>query len=99
LEFMCLGVPLIVADTRVDRYYFNQDVVTFFEGGNVDSLADSMLELMLDAGARSSQANRALGFVKKYQWQSRKHEYFELVDGLVGKPSTLLFAGSDGRAA
>ena len=46
LEFMMLGVPVILAETTVDRYYFNDDVVTFFPSGDVDVLADCMLRLI-----------------------------------------------------
>lgn len=30
LEFMALGVPLVVADTRVDRFYFDDSLLRFF---------------------------------------------------------------------
>jgi glycosyltransferase involved in cell wall biosynthesis len=46
MEFMSLGVPVIVSETKIDRYYFDDSVVRFFQSGNSDALADAMLEVM-----------------------------------------------------
>ena len=34
MEFMSLGVPMVVSNTKIDRFYFNDSVVRFFESGN-----------------------------------------------------------------
>ena len=34
LEFMALGVPVVVADTRIDKHYFNESLVRFFKSGD-----------------------------------------------------------------
>jgi glycosyltransferase involved in cell wall biosynthesis len=34
MEFMSVGVPVVVSSTKIDRYYFNDAVVRFFESGN-----------------------------------------------------------------
>ena len=39
LEFMCMGVPAIIASTSIDRYYFNASIAQFFPSGDVDELA------------------------------------------------------------
>ena len=33
MEFMAVGVPVVVSNTKVDRYYFDESVVRFFESG------------------------------------------------------------------
>ena len=38
MEFMSLGVPMVVSDTKSDRYYFDDSVVRFFESGNPEVL-------------------------------------------------------------
>ena len=83
LEFMTLGVPIILAETTVDRYYFNDDVVTFFPSGDADALAESMLKLIEDGDSRAQQRARAQAFVATYSWDVRKYEYLSLVDRLV----------------
>src|ERR1039458_184132 len=39
MEFMSLGIPTVVSSTRIDRFYFDDSVVRFFESGNVDALS------------------------------------------------------------
>ncbi len=94
LEFMILGIPIILADTTIDRFYFNDDVATFFPSGDCDALAERMLKLIHDAGLRSRQAANALAFVKPYSWDARKSEYLSLVDSLakVVRPTETLSA-------
>jgi glycosyltransferase involved in cell wall biosynthesis len=44
LEFMALGIPLVVADTRIDRHYFSEDLLRFFKAGDERALADRIVE-------------------------------------------------------
>ena len=84
LEFMSLGVPIIVSKTKVDEFYFNETIVKFFEPGNENDLADAMILLAKDKKLRDSLAENALRFVQENQWEVRKHIYLDLVDSLVG---------------
>jgi glycosyltransferase involved in cell wall biosynthesis len=85
LEFMMLGVPIIIADTKVDRLYFSSKVVTFFHSGDVENLAEAIQRLMEDEVARNTQAARAREFVERYSWASRQKDYLRLVDKLLDK--------------
>jgi len=84
LEFMSLGVPLIVSDTAVDTYYFNDSVVTFFHDEDEHDLARCMLTMYKHPEFRRELAANALEFVKKYSWAARKDFYLSLVDSLAG---------------
>ena len=48
MEFMSLGIPVVVSKTKIDQYYFNDSVVRFFESGNSDALATAMLAVLQD---------------------------------------------------
>ncbi|HRZ20785.1 MAG TPA: glycosyltransferase, partial [Bacteroidales bacterium] len=85
LEFMSLGVPLIVSATRIDKFYFNDSVVMFFNPGDENDLAGCMLRLARDEGLRNRLRENALSYVKSYSWEKRKFEYLDLVDSLVRK--------------
>ncbi|MDW5265959.1 MULTISPECIES: glycosyltransferase family 4 protein [Acidobacteriaceae] len=87
LEFMMLAVPIIIADTRVDKLYFNTDIVTFFRSGDIADLASCMRRLMEDKLLRMEQAAKALVFVKSYSWDSKKNDYMALVDRLTARVS------------
>ncbi len=87
LEFMTVGVPLIVPNTTIDSYYFDDSLVTFFTANDEASLADAMLRAVKNPELRRRHAENALEFVKKFTWDTNRAGYLDLVDFLVnGKP-------------
>lgn len=85
LEFMSLAVPVIVSDTKVDRYYFNDSLVKFFRSSDEKDLADSMLLLIQNEELRHRLAKNAEDFISRNNWDVKKAEYLDLVDSLIGK--------------
>lgn len=85
LEFMSLGIPVIVSGTIIDRYYFDDSVVKFFTPDDVDDLAQSMLTLLQSKKMRDTFRDNALCFVENYRWSKKKNEYFNLVDSLINQ--------------
>ncbi len=85
MEFMSLGIPVVVSETRVDRYYFNDSIVRFFQSGNVDDLARAMHEVLTDQQLRDSLIRNATEYVERESWERNKNRYLELVDGLVAR--------------
>jgi glycosyltransferase involved in cell wall biosynthesis len=83
LEFMSSGVPVLVSNTKIDQYYFNDSVVKFFEDGNEEDLATKMLAIMRDQAGAKAMAERALEFVRPFDWEVNKQVYLDLVDSLV----------------
>ena len=85
MEFMAMRVPVIVADTQVDQYYFDASVVKFFRGGDEQDLARSMLLLIKNPEVRTTLANEAFKLVEWNNWDTMKKDYLALVDSLVGE--------------
>ncbi len=83
LEFMALGVPLIVSKTKIDSYYFNDSLVKFFESENEADLAASILLLRCDSKLRERLAANASKYAQQNNWDVKKEEYLRLVDSLV----------------
>ena len=83
MEFMAMGVPVVASKTRIDQYYFTEDLVQFFDPENVDDLAAKILELVRDSRKREALRTRALEFIQQNNWDVRKQEYLDLVDDLV----------------
>jgi glycosyltransferase involved in cell wall biosynthesis len=83
LEFMSLGVPIIISKTKIDQYYFNDSIVKFFEPGNEKDLANAMLLLMKNRHLREELSQSAFKFVAKNNWDVKKSIYLKLVDSLV----------------
>jgi glycosyltransferase involved in cell wall biosynthesis len=82
MEFMSLGVPVVISNTKIDRYYFNDSVVRFFESGNADALAREMIALLRDPGLRRELASRASEYAAENCWDRRKADYLHLVDSV-----------------
>jgi len=82
MEFMSLGVPMVVSSTKIDRYYFDDLVVRFFESGNVEQLAEAMQEVLSKPELRDKMVRQAQDYVSRNSWASRKGEYVQLVDRL-----------------
>jgi glycosyltransferase involved in cell wall biosynthesis len=101
LEFMAMGVPVIVADTKVDRHYFDDSVVKFFRSGDEKSLAEAMLTVVRKPGVRDRLVRNASEFVSRYDWTSNQYRYLEIVDRLVGKnaQARTAHAGNHARSA
>lgn len=83
LEFMMLGVPVIVADTKIDRYYFNDSIVRFFRSEDEKDLALNILALLRDSESRERQIRSAEQFVSQNSWDRRKSEYLSLLHALL----------------
>jgi len=82
MEFMSVGVPVVISSTKIDRFYFNDSVVRFFESGNVDALAQGMLELLNNPALREKMVQRASEYVTQNSWEVRKSDYLALVDSI-----------------
>ncbi len=88
MEFMSVGVPVIVSDTKIDRFYFDDSVVRFFPSGDDEALAAAMLQLIRDKPLRQRMVERALDYAARNSWSSRKTEYLNLVDSLCSVKGT-----------
>ena len=85
MEFMSVGVPVVISNTKVDRYYFNDSVVRFFESGNAEALAGQMLQLLRNPDLREQMISRGLEYAAQNCWNHRKADYLNLVDLLLGR--------------
>jgi glycosyltransferase involved in cell wall biosynthesis len=87
MEFMSLGVPVVVSSTRVDRHYFNESVVRFFESGNHEELAQAMYEVLTNSQLRESMIRSANDYAACQSWGRHKSGYLQLVDALIARQS------------
>ena len=83
LEFMALGVPIIISRTRIDQFYFNDSLVTFFESDNEKDLSDKMLLLIKDRDLREKKIANSLEYIQKNSWNVKKHLYIDIVNSFL----------------
>jgi glycosyltransferase involved in cell wall biosynthesis len=82
MEFMAVGVPVVVSDTKIDRFYFDDSVVRYFESGNDNALAEAMFDVLTNSETRLAMVVRASEYATRNSWESRKGDYLRLVDSL-----------------
>lgn len=86
MEFMSLGVPVVASATKIDRYYFDDSIVRFFESGNEDALAEAMYEVLKNEPLRREMVVRAEEYAARHSWDNYKREYLNLVDSICPSP-------------
>lgn len=87
LEFMMLGVAVIVTRTRIDSLYFDETMVRFFESDNDAQLADEILLLYQNPAVRAQLAKNGLEHARQNGWPERQYDYLQLVDRLAQRPA------------
>ncbi len=87
LEFMSLGVPVLVSSTRIDRFYFNEEVVQFFEAEDLEDLAEKLLFLLKNESFRENLSAGAMEMARNFSWGLKKTNYLKVVDSLCRRAS------------
>ncbi|HEY5814599.1 MAG TPA: glycosyltransferase [Terrimicrobiaceae bacterium] len=85
MEFMSLGVPLVVSKTRIDSFYFDDSVVRFCESENVEDFAQAIIELLTNNELRERLVANAQRYVVNNRWADKKQRYLDLVDRLISE--------------
>ena len=59
MEFMSQGVPVVVSRTKIDSFYFEEGIVHFFRSGDIEAMAEAMLDIVDKTGvSRVSDCTR-----------------------------------------
>ncbi len=80
MEFMSQGVPVVASRTKIDTYYFQDHEIAFFESGNFEDLAAKLIRIWSDPAYARTLARNGFAYVAANNWESKKHEYFSIVD-------------------
>jgi glycosyltransferase involved in cell wall biosynthesis len=84
MEYAALGIPTIVARTSCISKYFDENMVAYFEPGNVDELADNILKLSVEKNQLIVLANNIKIFNERYNWKDHQEKYVQIIQDLVG---------------
>jgi glycosyltransferase involved in cell wall biosynthesis len=83
LEYVSLGIPTVVPRLRTIEHYFTNEMVTFYEPENVDSLAAAIRNLHGQEDVRRRQATQARDFLTRYGWERQGQELVTMYQSLV----------------
>jgi glycosyltransferase involved in cell wall biosynthesis len=79
LEYVYLGVPVVVPRLAVIARYFDDTMVRFYEPENVEQMADAIVELFHDREERERLARTASTFYQKYSCKGQADRYLDLL--------------------
>jgi len=84
LEYMTLGIPIVISNTTAHRYYYDDKMVVFFKPEDESNLAKSIISLYRKSPAEwDGQIDHAMKFLDKQNWSHAKETYYKIIDSLV----------------
>ena len=82
MEYIALGIPVIVARTEIVSRYFDDSMVMFFKPGDASDLARCILKLYQEPELCQYLSRNAAKFLETHCWEKEKEKLFSLVDSL-----------------
>jgi glycosyltransferase involved in cell wall biosynthesis len=79
LEYVALGIPVVVARTSVVSHYLGEDLVEYFDPENVSDLALHIIRLYRDEDRRKLLIRNSEVFNGTYNWSSQKSAYIRFI--------------------
>lgn len=80
LEYLAMGLPVVVSKTKAASCYYHDKMVLFFEPGNAPDLAKKIIYLCRNMSVRKNMVRQAMQFNQKYHWQKYETIYFAILD-------------------
>lgn len=95
IDYTVLGIPAIVPRLKAIEYYFSEDMVSYFEPENVDSMADAVMKLYRDRTRRERQARSARKFLDQNRWDGRNNGLRGLYENLFNGDAGSIGSNTD----
>lgn len=83
MEYVALRVPVVAPRLRTIQHYFADDMVTYYEAEDIESMADAIYALYREPELRSRQVQRAGAFLSEYGWERQGVELVNFYQRLV----------------
>jgi glycosyltransferase involved in cell wall biosynthesis len=84
-EYLALGKPVIVPETRGIRDYFDADSMLFFKGGDVESLAAQIQRVFDHPEKTQAVIREGQKVYRRHLWKEEERRLLRLIAGLVRK--------------
>lgn len=83
LEYVALGIPVVAPRLRTIAHYFADDMVSYYEPDDVDSMAEAVYRLHCRPGLRREQARKAESFLRCHGWDRQGPELVSFYERLL----------------
>jgi glycosyltransferase involved in cell wall biosynthesis len=85
IDYTVLGIPAVVPRLRAIQYYFSEEMVSYFEPENVDSMVAATMRLYRDSARREQQAKNARKFLEENRWDGHRGGLRALYENLFNE--------------
>ena len=82
-EYVIMGRPVIASRLRTINHYFSDDAVAFFVPGDVEGLANRMVEIYDNESLRQRLVRQAREELHPIRWEVMKARYLQLIKGFA----------------
>ncbi len=83
MEYLALGIPLVVSGTPVAKAYFDDSMVLFFDPDDETKLAGQVIRLYETPMLGRRLARNARRFFEEHHWGRYRKTYFDMLDKLT----------------
>lgn len=83
MEYVALGVPAVVPRLRTIQHYFTDDMVSYYQPEDVESMAESISRLYRRPELRDAQRRSAEAFLREFGWDRQGPELVSFYRRLV----------------
>lgn len=85
MEYAALSMPVIAAKTTAIKTYFDENMVEFFEPGNVEELKECIVRLYRDRERCQRLARAISRFSQHHSWNQQRQAYINLINQLTSE--------------
>ena len=82
LEYVALGIPVVAPRLKAVQHYFTEEMVSYFEPDDIESMTRAILRLLERESLRKSQAVKAKAFLDQYGWEKHQKSLIDLYNNL-----------------
>jgi glycosyltransferase involved in cell wall biosynthesis len=82
LESVAVGLPCLVSRRPTIEAYFSEDMVCYFEPGDIDELTANIIRLAQNRDRLADYARCARQVFDRYNWSKEKQTYLDLIQNL-----------------
>jgi len=83
LEYLTLGIPIVISKTTVHAYYYNDDMVMFFRPDNHEDLARCAIDIFNNPDKRKQLLAGSQQFMRKHNWRVYKKKYYDAIEQIL----------------
>jgi glycosyltransferase involved in cell wall biosynthesis len=81
-DFMASGLPVVASRTKIDEYYFDDSMISFFEPGNYEEMAKRVVDVYADQKKAGEMVDKCKRYIDDNTWMKKKSMYTTVVDRL-----------------